>query len=175
MKALAMLLVFPLAGCVASRNASATYGVDSAGTVTRQTRSAVNGSTDAGPQEILGVYIPFIGTGLAIKAGLEWDGSPGPIVIPVGAQATYGASPCELPRAAAPCGVMRTVMVPETYMEEERRMVPKTRMVPRTITEPAATVPLPQAPAPCAPRATGCPEPVACNPNDPHSPCFLAR
>lgn len=168
---LALFPVLLLTGCVAPRSTSATYGVDSAGNVSRQTRAAVNGSTDAGPQEILGIYIPFVGTGLAVKAGLEWDGTPGPIVIPVGAPpATYGASPCELPRAAGPCGITRTVMVPETYYETETRQVPKTRMVPRTVTEPAAPVPLPRAPNPC-----GQPEPVAAIDPCPNGCCRLQR
>lgn len=174
---LASLLVFPLAGCVAPRNASSTYGVSADGTVSRQTRSAMNGSTDAGPQEIFGLYIPFVGTGLAVKAGLEWDGNPGPIVIPVGAQAApYGAcgapvaapSPCAAPLAApAPCATpMQTQMVPETYWEEERRMVPKQRMVPRQV--PAVTLPIPKAPDPCHP------EPVSQN-ECPDGCCRIAQ
>lgn len=160
------------AGCVSRQAPVRAVHVGADGSVSQATRSAMNGSTAPGPQEIVGVYIPFIGTGLAIKAGLEWDGATGPIVIPVPLGETYAASPCELPRAAAsPCQTTRTVMVPETYMEEERRMVPKTRMVPRTVVEPAVPVPLPKA----APNPCGQPEPVACNPNDPSSPCYLAR
>jgi hypothetical protein len=115
--ALAVALV--TTGCMAQRPVTQAYHVDANGSVSTATRSALNGSTAPGPQEIIGVYIPFIGTGLAIKAGLEWDGITGPIVIPVPtgpSAASYGA-PCAAPQAAPPCYTpqvqpQRTVTLP---------------------------------------------------------------
>lgn len=173
-----------LAGCaMPSRGGttSSTRAIRSDGTVGVETRSALNGSTEPGSkQEILGLYIPFIGTGLAIKAGLEYDpGAGGVITIPIGGQtapAPYAVGPCGVPQAAAaPCSTTRTVMVEETYMETEMRQVPRTRLVPRTVTVPAVSVPIP-APqkGPCDPTPPPCPA-TACDPRDPNSPCHVAQ
>lgn len=117
----ALVAMFCLCGCVANRPTTQAYHVDATGAVTGATRSALNGSTAPGPQEIIGVYIPFVGTGLAIKAGLEWDGVSNPIVIPVPigpSAAASSADPCAVPQAAAPCSVQqyaapqRTVTLP---------------------------------------------------------------
>lgn len=140
------------AGCAApSAQARRTVGVGSDGSVVGETRSALSGSTEGGPQELVGVYLPF--GPFAVKAGLQWDGTPLIVnpVIPLAAPAPAALGACEAPRAT----VTRTVMVPETYYETETRQVPKTRMVPRQVVEPAAPVVLPKA----APQ--GCPEPVA--------------
>lgn len=100
----ALIAALILGGCAAQRPTTQAYHVDSQGNVSTATRSALNGSTAPGPQEIIGVYIPFVGTGLALKAGLEWDGVGGPIVIPVpiGPSAAVQADPCVAPQAA-PC------------------------------------------------------------------------
>ncbi len=158
MRIAACVAVLALAGCAAQRPASRTYGVDSNGAVSAQTRSALNGSSAAGPQEIIGVYIPFPGTGLSVKAGLEWDGVP-VVINPVVPVQAYEAAPA----AAGTCATSRTVMVPETYYETETRQVPRTRMVPRTIQVPSAAVPLPvEAAPPCQPPAAprACPAPA---------------
>lgn len=120
----------PLVACV-SRNpvpAESAYIVNSQGAVSPTTRSALAGSTAPGRQELLGIYIPFIGTGLAIKAGLEWDGAPTVIEIPVASTPQYAPQ-------AAPTMVPRTVMVPET----------RTVMVPKTVYDRQVTIPVPQA------------------------------
>lgn len=124
-----------LSGCV-TRQASteAAYVVNSQGAVSPIARSALAGSTAAGKQEIIGVYVPFVGTGLALKAGLEWDGTPTVIEVPV----------ASAPQAAAP----------QTVTEYVTEYVPETRMVPRTRAVQRVAVPVPAAPAatPCAPR-----------------------
>ena len=148
-------LATPLCGCAAQRPAGAeqAYIVNSQGQTAPTTRSALAGSTAPGKQELIGVYIPFVGTGLAIKAGLEYDGSPTVIEIPVGQAAPY----------AAPCA-------PQYVDEQVTEMVPETRMVPRTRTIRRAIVPIPRAVEPCAPlpqRTPGCappPSPVCTGP-----------
>lgn len=148
---LAVLLLVSLAGCVAPQRApESAYIVDSRGATSPTARSALAGSTAPGKQEILGLYIPFLGTGLAVKAGLEYDGTPTVIEVPIGQAAP-----------AAPQVVEET----ETYYVPETRMIPKTRTVRR------AVVPVPQAapycapPAPAPQKAPGCeppPSPVVC-------------
>lgn len=128
--------------------------VRSDGSQSVTTRSALAGSEAPGKQEIVGLYIPFLGTGLALKAGLEYDGTPTVITIPSSAQAAPACAP-------AP----QYVEVQETYME------PQTTMVQRTRTVRKAVVPVPVQSAPyCAPpqaapaKTPGCvppPEPVA--------------
>lgn len=83
---IALLLAAVLvAGCCgATKPAETSYIVNSQGAVSAATRSAMDGSTAPGKQEIIGIYLPFIGTGLAAKAALEWDGTPGTITVPVG-------------------------------------------------------------------------------------------
>lgn len=131
---LALLLVPFLTGCTMQRPASQAYTVDEQGTVSAATRSALNGDTGPGKQEIVGVYIPFVGTGLALKAGLEWDGVP-VVVTPNRAQ-------------AAPCSGPQTIEVEEVYTEMQP--VQRTRKVQRQV----VPIPVPQRAAP------GC-EPVA--------------
>lgn len=159
--AVLFLATFPVVGCAsAQRSPEQAYIVNAQGATSPTARSALAGSTAPGKQEILGLYIPFIGTGLAIKAGLEYDGTPTVIEVPI-ASAPQAAAACESPQFVE---VQRTVMVPETYTET------KTRMVPRTVTERRAVVPIPRAAEPCAPvpqaAPQGCPEPppapVAC-------------
>jgi hypothetical protein len=138
---IACLLSLSLSACVAARNNAqpeSAYIVNSQGAVSPTSRSALAGSTAPGKQEILGLYIPFIGTGLAVKAGLEWDGTPTVIEVPVASAPQYAAP------QSAPTMVPRTVMVPET----------RTVMVPKTVYDRQVTIPVPQA----APQ-TGCPMP----------------
>lgn len=132
-------LVAPLAGCAMQRQqpTEQAYIADSQGNVTAAARSALNGSTAPGKQEIIGLYIPFVGTGLAVKAGLEWDGTPTVIQVPV------ASAPMAAPQSSSTL-VPRTVMVPET----------RTVMVPKTVYDRQVTIPVPQA----APQ-TGCPTP----------------
>lgn len=145
---LALLCAVSLCACATARQPEAACIVNSQGAVSPTTRSALAGSTAPGRQEIIGIYIPFVGTGLAVKAGLEWDGTPTVIEVPVAP-----------PLAAQVCEEST-----ETYYVPETRMVPKTRTVRR------AVVPVPQAaPNPCAPPAPApqaapraCPEPSAC-------------
>jgi len=154
-----VLAIFPLVGCSspgATTQAAYAYSSTTGGAVIPATRSASDGSTEPGPQELLGIYLPF--GDFDVKGAVRWNRKASVITIP---------APFAEPAAAcAPqyVDVQRTVMVPETYTET------KTRMVPRTVTERRAVVPTPQA-APCAPPAPqaapqGCPEPppspVAC-------------
>lgn len=139
----AALVVLPLVGCVSRQAApESAYVVNSQGAVAPIARSALAGSTAPGKQEIIGIYVPFVGTGLAIKAGLEWDGTPTVIEVPVA-------------NAPAAQSAPQYVETQETYYEPETRMVPKTRTVRR------ALVPVPAA----APQSKPCPmpppEPVA--------------
>lgn len=150
---LALVAILPLGGCFAQRaqGAEQAYIVNSQGATAPTARSALAGSTAPGKQEIIGIYLPFIGTGLAVKAGLEWDGSPTVIEVPV----------ASAPQAA-----------PQCVEEQVTEYVPETRMVPRTRTIRRAVVPIPQAAPPCAPAPqaapaprSGCeppPAPVAC-------------
>ena len=136
-----MVALFTSTACVAARNNAqpeSAYIVNSQGAVSPTSRSALAGSTAPGKQELIGFYMPFIGTGLAIKAGLEWDGTPTVIAVPVASAPQYAAP------QAAPTMVPRTVMVPET----------RTVMVPKTVYDRQVTIPVPQA----APQ-TGCPMP----------------
>ena len=129
----------PLVGCVSrAQSPESAYIVNAQGATSPAARSALNGSTAPGKQEIIGIYIPFVGTGLALKGGLEWDGTPTVIEVPV---------------ASAPQAAPQVVEETETYYVPETRMVPKTRTVKR------ATVPVPAA----APRACPAPppEPIA--------------
>lgn len=135
-----LMSVASLSACAVRNNAQpeSAYIVNSQGAVSPTTRSALAGSTAPGRQEILGLYIPFIGTGLAVKAGLEWDGTPTVIEVPVASAPQYAAP------QAAPTMVPRTVMVPET----------RTVMVPKTVYDRQVTIPVPQV----APQS-GCPMP----------------
>ncbi len=138
------LIALVVTGCVSQRPAEQAYIVDSRGAVSAGTRSALNGSTAPGAQEIIGLYLPFPGTGLAIKAGVEWDGTPRVIEVPM-------AAPAAAPQVVT---TQRTVMVPET----------RTIMVPRVIEERRVTVPVP-------PQVTNpCPEPVGLKPAVPAGP-----
>lgn len=84
----AIIACLLVAGCACNQQPAETaYTVNSQGAVSAGTRSALNGSTAPGRQEIIGVYLPFVGTGLAAKAGLEWDGTPGMIEVPIGMSA----------------------------------------------------------------------------------------
>ncbi len=81
-------------------------------------RSALEGSPAPGPQEIIGVYVPFPGTGLSIKAGLAWDGvTRGPVVIGGGAPFSAQAAGC------APTGrwVQKSTMVWEPQAAPQAR------------------------------------------------------
>jgi hypothetical protein len=129
-----VLLIVPFVGCAAPRPASSTYEVAADGTVAVGTRSALNGSTAPGRQEILGLYLPF--PPFAVKAGLEYDGTL-PIII------GQPPAPQVAPQAVAPC-VTETFRT-ETYTE----MVPvqRTRQVPVK----QVTLPIPQAAPGCAP------------------------
>jgi len=141
------------AGCQATKSPEAAYHVNGQGQVSAATRSAMNGSTAPGPQEIIGVYLPFIGTGLAMKAGLEWDGIPGTITVPIGGQSQVLPAPTQ------------AVMVPQQVLMESTEMVPQMQstgpctpaqqvMVPQKVWKPAARmVPLP---IPVAPQAADC-------------------
>ena len=133
------LVALVLCSCaMQQRQPEQAYIVNAQGATSPTSRSALAGSTAPGKQEILGFYIPFIGTGIALKAGIEWDGTPTVIEVPI---------------ASAPHAAPQVVEETETYYVPETRMVPKTRTVKR------ATVPVPQA----APRAcpTPPPEPIA--------------
>lgn len=127
-----------------ARSPQSAYIVDAQGATSPASRSALDGSTSPGRQEILGLYIPFVGTGLAIKAGLEWDGTPTVIEVPV------ASAPA--PRAVAP-----------QYVDEQvTEYVPETRMVPRTRTIRRALVPAPQAAPQTCPTPPPAPPPQAC-------------
>lgn len=128
-----------LSACVTKQPpAESAYVVNSQGAVSPIARSALAGSTAPGKQEIIGLYIPFVGTGLAIKAGLEWDGTPTVIEVPV---------------VNAP----QSVMIPQTTTVQRTVMVPETRtvMVPKTVYEKQVTVPVPSD----SPAKPQCPEP----------------
>lgn len=126
-----------LSACVTKQQpAESAYVVNSQGAVSPIARSALAGSTAPGKQEIIGLYIPFVGTGLAIKAGLEWDGTPTVIEVPV------ANAPQAAPQTTT---VQRTVMVPET----------RTVLVPKTVYEKQVTIPVPND----APAKPQCPEP----------------
>lgn len=103
-----------LAGCAAPRPTTQAYHVDSTGAVTGATRSALNGSTAPGAQEIIGIYLPFPETGLAVKAGLEWDGTPTVWTPPIGPSAAVQADPCVAPAPQQTYYVqqVRTVTLP---------------------------------------------------------------
>lgn len=119
-------LLLILSGCAGARPASSTYAVSEDGTVTAQTRSALDGSLAPGPQEIIGIALPF--PPFMIKGGLLWDGAP----------VTIGPS-----KQASPCQAPHTVEVEETYTE----MVPvqRTRKVQRQM----VPLPVPQAAPGC--------------------------
>ena len=130
-------LAVPLSGCVANRaQPEQAYVVNSQGAVAPTTRSALAGSTAPGAQEIVGIYLPLLGTGIAFKAGIEYDGQPTQIVVPI-------APPFSASQAA-----------PQCVDEQVTEYVPETRMVPRTRTVRRVLVPAPQA----APRS--CPPPA---------------
>lgn len=157
-----VLLALPLVACsspgATTQSGYSAYAASGgSGVMVPATRSASDGDTSPGKQEILGIYLP-LGPNLEIKAGLNWNQKATVVQLPP--LAAQAAPVCE-PQYV---DVQRTVMVPETYTET------KTRLVPRTVTERRAVVPAPQA-APCAPPAPqaapqGCPEPppapVAC-------------
>lgn len=144
-----LLLALAVAGCYSPARSSRTYSVNSEGATSAGVRAAADAIPgETGPQEIIGIALPF-GPFVA-KGALLWDGTTWSPTIPMSAQ----AAPCALPSAAPQgCSTQRTVMVPETYYETETRQVPKTRMVPRTINVPSVPVPVPQA------APSGCPEP----------------
>lgn len=154
------LLAAPLVACSSSPGATtqsgyATYATSGGGSgvMVPATRSASDGDTSPGKQEILGIYLP-LGPNLEIKAGLNWNQKATVVTLPPFATETQAT--CE-PQYV---DVQRTVLVPESYTET------KTRMVPRTVTERRLVpqyAPAPQA-APCAPPAPQaapqrCPEP----------------
>lgn len=162
--ALALFAILPLGACsspgATTQSGYATYATGGSGVMVPATRSASDGDTSPGKQEILGIYLP-LGPNLEIKAGLNWNQKATVVQLPPFATAPQAV--CE-PQYV---DVQRTVMVPETYTET------KTRLVPRTVTERRAVVPAPQA-APCAPpqyapapqaAPQGCPEPA------PEPPC----
>lgn len=156
--AFGLVVVLISSACASPRAASRTYGVDSAGNVSGQTRSALNGSTAGGPQELVGVYLPF--GPFAVKAGLEWDGTTFVPPISFAEQPSYAAA-----APAGACATTRTVMVPETEWVTETRQVPRTKMVPRQI--PAAAVPIPAEAAPCAPPPAAAPKSACPAPPEP--------
>ncbi len=147
-------------GCAtqSSRSAEAAYMVDAQGATTPIARSALAGSTAPGRQEIVGLYVP-LGPNLAIKAGLEWDGTPTVIQVPL---ASPGAQyvPQYAPQSVAP----QTVVVPRTVLQ------PETRLVPRVVYERQTLVPVPQAATSCepAPAAQAAPLP-SCGPPTPQA------
>lgn len=142
--ALVLVALVALVGCVGQNpNPQNAYLVNSQGAVSAGARSALDGTTAPGRQEIIGVYLPFPGTGLAVKAGVEWDGTPRVVEVPMAA-----------PSSPQTVTTQRTVMVPET----------RTVLVPRTVEERSVVLPVPQAaPNPCAPPVPApqrvCPEP----------------
>ena len=148
---LSVFLALALVSCsspgATTQSGYATYATGGSGVMVPATRSASDGDTSPGKQEILGLYLP-LGPNLEIKAGLNWNQKATVVQLPP--LATQAAPACEAPQYV---DVQRTVMVPETYTET------KTRLVPRTVTERRAVVPAPQA----APQ--GCPEPA------PEPPC----
>lgn len=149
-KFLAVVAVaFLLVGCAAQRAPSSTYGVAADGTVTAQTRSAVDGSLAPGRQELFAFYLPI--PPFDFRAGITWDGTPitfNPVAPAAQAQAAPQAATCE--EVMVP--VQRTRMVPQTYTE----LVPQKRVA----------IPVPQAAqpqCPCPPVATAeptCPAPA---------------
>lgn len=156
----ALAVAIPLAGCQAPKAPAATQAVHvrSDGTQSRATRSALDGSGDAGRQEILAFYIPpFLGLPGApdFRAGITVDpsGLQFPIIIPPPTFSTQAVGPCATSQAG-PCTTTQTVMVEETYYETETRQVPRKRMVPRTVQVPSVPVPVPATPQavdPCPP------------------------
>lgn len=139
------VLAGALGGCAMQRQSPENaYVVNAQGATAPIARSALAGSTAPGKQEILGLYIPFIGTGLAVKAGLEWDGTPTVIEVPV------ANAPAAAPMASPQC-------VEEQVVE----YVPETRMVPRTRTVKRALVPVPMAAPPKSCPTPPPPPPVA--------------
>ena len=149
---LLLLLPLLLAACSSpQRSPESAYIVNAQGATSPTARSALAGSTAPGKQEIIGIYIPFLGTGLALKGGLEYDGTPTVIEIPIG--------------QAAPAD-------PQYVEEQETYYVPETRMIPKTRAVRKAVIPVPRAapycapPAPAPQKAPGCeppPGPVACS------------
>lgn len=139
LKTLAIVLAFVTVGC-AQQPAKQAYTVDADGNVSAGVRSAMDGTTAPGQQELVGVYLPF--PPFAIKGGLLWDGttfnfgggSPQRVVVP----------------QAAPC--MTETFRTETWTE----MVPvqRTRQVPVR----SVPIPVPQAAPQCmAPSVGGAP------------------
>lgn len=125
-----------LSGCASQRPAKSAYTVDANGQVSASTRSALEGDTGPGKQELVGLYLPV--PPFAIKAGLEWDGT------------TFvfgGGAPQAAQVQAAPCAP-QTVEVEESYTE----MVPVQRV--RKVQRQVVPIPVPQKQAaPCAPPA----------------------
>lgn len=143
----------------ASRTVKQAYMAGSDGTIAPATRSAIDGTTDAGgPQEIIAVYVPLLGSGLAIKGGLVWDGTTW---APGGQQpqaASFAAPAACYGAQSQACQVAQT----QTVWVDETVMVPQTRRVPKQVTTmvPSLSVPIPQAQAapcqPIAPQAAPC-------------------
>lgn len=163
MKRLAFLaaiaaLSLSLSACQSARtDTQQAYVVNSQGAVSPTTRSALAGSTAPGAQEIVGLYVPFLGTGLALKAGLEYDGNPTVITIPV---------------ANAPQAAPQAACAPQYVDEQVTEYVPETRMVPRTRTVRRALVPVPAAaPNPCAPAPQAAPRSCPTPPPEPAQAC----
>lgn len=154
----ALLFALVCSGCATQAQRKQAYVVSQSGAASAGVISAMDAMPgDTGPQEIIGVNIPFIGTGLALKAGLIWNGAPGVITIPV----PVAQAPQFAPMAAPCAPATQTIMVPETYYETETRQVPRTRMVPRTVVVPQTAVPIPQAETPCpSPPVASLPEPT---------------
>lgn len=145
-----------LSACSVSRQ-TRTVHVSSDGSQAAGVRSAADGVPgEGGPQELVGIYVPF--GPFAVKGALLWDGTTfvPPIPLPLAAPAAVHLS--------APCAAPQTVDVEETYT------VPVTTYETRKRTVKRAVVPIPQAaPAPCAPpllapRVDPCPVPAPCPP-----------
>lgn len=149
---LALILAAVLfAGCRSNPAApTAAYHVDGQGQVSAAARSALNGSTAPGRQEIVGVYVPFIGTGLALKAGLEWDGMPGVVEVPVGPFQQQGAVPTVAQQQAVM--VPQRVVIPQTVVvphaatckpQTATQYVPAQRLVPLPVPQEQSAAPCP--------------------------------
>ncbi len=147
------------AGC-ATAPTSRTYAssASATGSVRTTVRAATDGTMEPGPQEIIGLYIPFIGTGLAIRAGLIMESLPsGPITIPVPVNsASVQSTGCGCAPAVQYQAETYTEYVEQTIMVPQKRVVPvqKTRMVPYRL--------VPQRVDPCAPGATSKAEADTC-------------
>jgi hypothetical protein len=130
-----------LAGCARTGTAAQAQVARSDGTVSAGTRSAADGTMEAGRQEFIGAYLP-LPFGFDIKASLNGDIGQFPIII--GPPAPAQAAPL-----AAPCAAPMFVQIEEEYEE----LVP----VRRTRTRQVEVVPKPQAAPRCAPAPRAAP------------------